>query len=230
MIEILYQDEYLIAVNKPCGMLVHRSARSDGDAPVLLQQLRDQTDRWLYPVHRIDRPTSGIVMFGFSPEIARRLNDGLTAGCIRKSYTALVRGWLQENVELDHPVKNEKGNLYPAQTLFCPEKYYTLPLTMGRYTEQRYSLLSVFPKSGRWHQIRQHLAHLRYYIINDRVHGDGKHNRIFTEQLGVGDFFLHACELSFNHPVSDEVMLLKAGFPLHWEKAISQLVCVEAQK
>ncbi len=198
-------------------MLVHRTRIAEEESDFVLQHLRDQVERHLYPVHRLDRPTSGVLLFAFDPETARTLSNMLTDSGIRKTYTALVRGWYGGPELLDHPVKNDRGNLRDAQTEFRMIASYTMNRPIGNYPTARYSIIECNPLSGRWHQIRQHLAHLRHYIINDRVHGDGKHNRIFKEELGIEPLFLHATSIEMNHPVDGTPLFLKAQFPKHWE-------------
>jgi tRNA pseudouridine65 synthase len=216
MLDILYQDEYLIAINKPCGLLVHRTSIAEENEVFALQLLRDQVGRKLFPVHRIDRPTSGVLIFAFSPEVARQLNDQLVNGESHKKYVALVRGWFPEEMICERQVKNDRGNLQEAITRFVPVKQLELPLATDRYPTARFSVVEAYPLTGRWHQIRQHLAQLRHYIINDRVHGDGKQNRIFTEQLDIREMFLHARSLRLQHPVLSSELTIEAPFPSHW--------------
>ncbi|MEG1585609.1 MAG: pseudouridine synthase [Bacteroidales bacterium] len=224
--EILYQDDYFIAINKPGGLLVHRTRIAEEESVFILQLLRDQVQRHLYPVHRLDRPTSGVLLFAFDAATARTLSEALVSGEVKKEYRALVRGWLSAPVDLNYPVKNDRGNLQEAHTEFVPREYFVMYRPIGNYPSARYSVVSCFPHSGRWHQIRQHLAHLRHYIVNDRVHGDGKHNRVFKEELGIEPLFLHARYLILPHPVSGERICLKAQFPEHWQ-AFRELAIVE---
>ncbi len=217
MLEIIYQDQYFVAINKPGGMLVHKSELAPEETVFVLQTLRDQLDKHIYPVHRLDRPTSGVLLFAFSSEIARTLSEQLIDKSIKKKYVALVRGWMQESLTLDHPVKNDRGNLKDAVTRFSPIRHYILDIKMGAYDKQRYSLVACEPESGRWHQIRQHLAHLRHYIINDRVHGNNKHNKLFKEELMIEPMFLHAESLEICHPVDKRLMSLKAELPKHYK-------------
>ncbi|MGL4779308.1 MAG: pseudouridine synthase [Bacteroidales bacterium] len=216
MLEILYQDTYLIAVNKPVGLLVHRTKIAEEEEEFLLQKLRDQTGRFLYPVHRLDRPTSGIVVFSFNPETAAKLAKLFVSHDITKEYIALVRGWFPDEVSLDYPVKNEKGNSREALTRFELIDRFELPLPTDRYATTRFSTVKCLPQTGRWHQLRQHLAHLRHYIINDRVHGDGKCNKIFTEKVGIREMFLHARLLAFVHPDTNQSLEILAEIPSHW--------------
>ncbi|MDD2799247.1 MAG: pseudouridine synthase [Bacteroidales bacterium] len=219
---LLYSDEYLTAIDKPCGLLVHRTTIAEENAPAALQILHNQLNRMVYPVHRIDRPTSGVVLFAHSPEIARKLQENLKEFSTQKKYTALVRGWITEEYISKREVKNDRGNLQSAETRFIPIKNFELPLKTDRYESARFSIIEAYPATGRWHQIRQHLAQMRHYIINDRVHGDGKQNRIFTEQIGIEEMFLHATSIQINHPITDQSTAIKAPFPSHWNKFLSE--------
>lgn len=218
MLPILHTDPHLTIINKPPGMLVHRTSIADDNEPVALQLLRDQTGKTVYPVNRIDRPTSGIVVFAHSPEITKLLQKELAQTACHKQYTALVRGWMHEAVDCDRDVENDRGTLKEAFTRFVPVERFELPIPTDRYATARFTIVDAFPATGRWHQIRQHLAQMRHYIINDRVHGDGKQNKIFTQQLHINEMFLHARKLSFVHPVTQELMVVEAEFPEHWER------------
>jgi tRNA pseudouridine65 synthase len=218
MLPILYSDPYFTVINKPCGMLVHRTSIAEDDDPVALQVLRDQLGRMVYPVHRLDRPTSGVVLFGHDPEITRALQEELARPDGHKQYTALIRGWMPEPVISTREVKNDRGTLKAAETRFVPLEQFELPISTDRYPTARFSIVEAYPTTGRWHQIRQHLAQLRHYIINDRVHGDGKQNRLFTEQLDIREMFLHAHRFEITHPITAEKLSIEAPFPEHWEK------------
>lgn len=223
-LSILYSDEYFTAINKPNGMLVHRTAIAEGDGPFALQLLRDQINRTVYPAHRIDRPTSGVLIFAHSREMTSKLQEELQKESSQKTYTALVRGWVLEDVISTREVKNDRGNLQTAETTFNPIRQFELPMATDRYSTARYTIIEATPKTGRWHQIRQHLAQLRHYIINDRVHGDGKQNRLFTEQIGVREMFLHATTLQINHPITGNKLVINAPFPEHWSQFLNQKI------
>jgi tRNA pseudouridine65 synthase len=223
MLPILYSDDYFTAINKPCGMLVHRTSIAEDNDPVALQLLRDQLNRMVYPVHRIDRPTSGVLLFAHSSEITKTLQDELQKPIAHKKYTALVRGWIHDEMTSDREVKNDRGNLQTAQTKFTPIKQFELSIATDRYSTARFSIIEANPTTGRWHQIRQHLAQLRHYIINDRVHGDGKQNKIFTEKVGIREMFLHATSIEITHPVTNEKLNIEAPFPDHWTKFRTEL-------
>ncbi len=197
-------------------MLVHRSQLAHDDAPFILQLLHEQVGQYLYPVHRLDRPTSGVLLFAFDKLTARLLSEQLICKTIRKEYIALVRGWVTEVILNERPVKNDRGNLQEASTLFSPISHYTLDIPLDNYAQQRYTLLGCRPQTGRWHQIRQHLSQLRHYIINDRVHGNNKHNKLFKETLQIEPLFLHAHQLYMTHPHTKKELLLEAPIPVHF--------------
>jgi len=213
---IIYRDDYLIAINKPCRLLVHRTNVADEDKFFALQLLRDLLGQRVYNVHRIDRPTSGVLLFALNNEIAALVNNQFKEKTIKKTYVALVRGWFPQITFLNHPVKNVKGIDLDAETNFFLLEKYELSIPVEPYETSRFSKVEAHPLTGRWHQIRQHLAHLRHYIINDRVHGTSACNNMFTEQLGISDLFLHARKLSFTHPVTQEEITIQAEFPQHW--------------
>ncbi len=215
---IIYQDEWLVAINKPNGLLVHRTDISEENEFFAVQLVRDLLGKKVYNIHRIDRPTSGVLLFALNNEIASVMNKQFKEKEIKKTYTALVRGWFPPVVFLNYPVKNGNDVLLEAETHFRLIEKYELAIPVNPYETSRYSLIDAFPSTGRWHQIRQHLAHLRHYIINDRVHGTGHQNRMFTEQLGIPEFFLHAKQLEFNHPVTNERIAIEAEFPQHWNR------------
>jgi len=217
--DIIYRDDDLVAINKPCGLLVHRpEILEEDDAVFALQLLRDLLGQRVYNLHRIDRPTSGVLLFATNKEMASMVNELFSEKRMKKTYVALVRGWFPQTTFLNHPVKNSKEVLLDAETHFNLLNRYELSIPVEPYETSRYSMIEACPQTGRWHQIRQHLAHLRHYIINDRVHGTGAHNNMFTEQLGISNLFLHAHKLQFTHPVMEKEILIQAEFPAHWNE------------
>jgi tRNA pseudouridine65 synthase len=215
---IIYRDDNLVAINKPCRLLVHRTSISDEDKVFALQLVRDLLGQRVYNLHRIDRPTSGVLLFALNNEMAALINEQFKEKKVKKTYIALVRGWFPQVTLLNYPVKNQKDALLDAETHFNLLCKYELSLPVEPYETSRYSMIEAHPLTGRWHQIRQHLAHLRHYIINDRVHGTGGHNNMFTEHLGIADLFLHAHKLQFTHPLTGQEILIQAEFPPHWEE------------
>jgi len=219
---ILYQDAYLVVVDKPSGMLVHRSFLDKHETEFVLQRLRDQLGQHVYPVHRLDKPTSGILVFALSAEIARALGEQIVAGHWQKGYLAVIRGFLKTAGTLDYPLKEQLDNIAdkfarqdkPAQeavTRYQPLHTVELPFSVGRYATARYSLVALHPLTGRKHQLRRHLAHLRHPIVGDTSHGDGKHNAFFKTQFANTRLLLCAYTLRFPHPVTGVNLTLHAG-------------------
>lgn len=215
---IIYQDESLVAVRKPSGLLVHRTALARGETRFALQILRDQLGRHVYPVHRLDRPTSGLLLFALSPAMATALGEEFAAQRVSKRYLAVVRGVGPEHEWLDGPLREEDGRRpkaeMPAQPA-CTEVHrldsVELPVQVDRYPQTRYSLMEARPLSGRRHQIRRHLSRRGYPIIGDAKHGKGLHNRFFGEQLGCSRLLLAAVGLSLRHPARQTTLHLNAA-------------------
>ena len=191
ILTVLHRDDSLIAVDKPSGMAVHRGWSQERH--VVLTVLRDQIGRHLYPVHRLDRGTSGALVMALDPGTARALQERFEAGEVRKRYLALVRGIPPEEGVIDSPVpRSPDGPRVPAVTEFR---------RLGTF--ERYALLEVVPRSGRLHQIRRHLKHISHPLIGDVRYGKGEHNRLFRERFGLHRLALHALELGFPHAGGD---------------------------
>lgn len=107
MLEILYQDEWLVAVNKPSGWLVHRSWLDRDEKVVVMQTVRDQIGQHVFTAHRLDRPTSGVLLMGLSSEAGRFLSQQFEHHQMQKRYHAIVRGWLMDDAVLDYPLVEE---------------------------------------------------------------------------------------------------------------------------
>jgi tRNA pseudouridine65 synthase len=217
MLEILFQDEHLVAVHKPSGLLVHRSALSRGEREFALQMLRDQLGRHVHPVHRLDRATSGVLLFALDREVASRLAGMLARGEVEKTYLAVVRGHPPEQGEIDHPLVREPDEYedasevsQPARTRFRRLDIVELPHRVDRYPTSRYALVELQPRTGRRHQLRRHLAHLRHPIVGDVNHGVGKHNRLFRKLFGCHRLLLCCVELRLAHPVTGATLRLTA--------------------
>ena len=207
-LRILYQDEHLVAVHKPSGLLVHRSALARGETQFLLQQLRDQLGQRVYPVHRLDRPTSGVIVFALSSNVAALLSEKFSERQVEKRYLAVVRGKVPEQARLDYPLREEDGTrpkaempAMPAMTDIRRLDSVELPVQVDRYPTARYSLVEARPLTGRRHQIRRHLSRRGYPIIGDAKHGKSIHNRFFADKLGAPRLLLAATYLAFDHPI-----------------------------
>ena len=204
-LELVYRDEHLVAINKPAGLLVHRSHLDRYETRFALQMLRDQIGQRVYPVHRLDKPTSGILLFALSPDIARQLSLLFEQRQVHKQYLAVVRGHCPEQGEIDHPLKEQRDKIAdarmrddkPAQeatTCFRRLATVELPGAVDRYPQTRYSLVQLSPLTGRRHQLRRHMKHIGHPIIGDAKHGKGVHNRFMAAQYGC-DRLLLACTL-----------------------------------
>jgi len=169
----------------------------------------------VHPVHRLDRGASGVLVFGLAPEATRRLAAAFAERRVRKEYLAVVRGVPPESGTIDHPLPPESGigARLEARTSFVRLAEIELPYPVGRYPVARYALVRAVPETGRMHQIRRHLAHLRHPIVGDVNHGDGKHNRLFRERLGVRRLLLHARGLELPHPGTGERVWIEAPLP-----------------
>ncbi|WP_121171840.1 pseudouridine synthase [Kushneria sinocarnis] len=216
-LDIIFQDEQLVVVHKPAGALVHRSALDRHAPVVMLQCLRDQLGRRVYPAHRLDRPTSGLLLFAFDSATAARLGEAFREQQVAKRYLAVVRGIGPEEALYDWPLQEEDGRRPKAEqppmaaaTRVRRLDSIELPVRVDRYPQSRYSLMEAVPLSGRRHQIRRHLSRGGYPIIGDAKHGKGVHNRFFRDRLDSDRLLLAAVELGFTHPADGRWLNLQA--------------------
>lgn len=220
-LKILYQDNELVAIDKPSGLLVHKTYLARKEKHFAMQMLRDQLGQYVYPVHRLDRPTSGVLLFALSSEAARLMSDIFVGRQIQKGYLAITRGHLTGTDVLDYPLKEELDKVADkfADQDKEPQEAVThwqglatteLPFAVGRYPTSRYSLVAMAPQTGRKHQLRRHMAHLRHPIVGDTTHGDGVHNRFFRDHFECNRLLLHAGQLTFPHPVTGELVDIHA--------------------
>jgi tRNA pseudouridine65 synthase len=223
MLDILFEDEYVVIIDKPAGLLVHRTRQAFGEDENALIQLRDQIGSWVSPVHRLDRATSGILLFAKNEEILPVLKALFMEREIEKHYVTIVRGIPAEKEGLiDHPLHSERSNkLQEAQTRYRVLAESEIPYnSTGRYPTSRYSLLEMDLLTGRTHQIRRHLAHIRHYIIGDKKHGDNKQNIFFERQFQLQNLLLHSCKLGFVHPITKEKIQINCPPPVHFQKTM----------
>lgn len=218
---ILYQDEHLVAINKPSGLLVHRSAIDKRETRFAMQIVRDQVGQHVYTVHRLDRPTSGVLLMGLSKTIAQRIGAIMEARKVSKQYLAICRGHLAESGHVDYPltekldkIADRNASKVPeakeAETSFTRLDIATLDTEINKFPTSRFSLVRLFPKHGRKHQIRRHLSHLRHPIIGDINYGDNKYNNYFRQHAEHSRLALHAECLELPHPVTGELLSIKA--------------------
>ncbi len=232
--DILYLDDCLVVVNKPAGMLVHRSAIDRHETRFAMQLVRDRIGRRVYPVHRLDKPTSGVLVFALDPDTARRMMQRFMNGAATKTYIAVVRGYTPQSDVIDYPLKEQLDRMtdaradqdkaaQPAVTHYQRLATVELPFAVGRYATSRYSLLRLNPMTGRKHQIRRHMKHVFHPVVGDTTHGDGRHNRFFREHFGCHRLLLAATGLSFMHPTNGEMLDIEAPLDEEFERMIKAL-------
>ncbi|WP_020558101.1 tRNA pseudouridine(65) synthase TruC [Thiofilum flexile] len=234
MLEVIYQDDYVIAINKPEGLLVHRSPIDKHETRFALQLLRDQIGQKVYPVHRLDKPTSGVLLFALSSDIARKLTEQFTQGNISKQYLAIVRGHCAPHGVIDYPLQEQLDRL--ADALADPNKpaqeaithYHTLaqtelPFAVGRYATARYSLVALKPLTGRKHQLRRHMKHIFHPILGDTTHGDGKHNQFIRQEFACQRLLLHAARLTLIHPYTEQPLVLNASLSDEFTQVLANM-------
>lgn len=230
-VRILYRDDFLVAVDKPAGLLVHRTEIAAETRAAALQQVRDLLGTRVYSIHRLDRPASGVLLFGLTPEAARAVSCQLEAGRVVKTYLAVVRGWPQSAGTIDYPLSDGPGQpLREAVTRYHVLARVEVPVAVGRYPTSRYALLEVRPLSGRYHQIRRHLHHVFHPLIGDTTHGEGRHNRFFRDALGIPRLLLHARALAFAHPASGDEIRIQAPLDGQWLALLTRIDWVEEVK
>ncbi len=217
----LYRDPWLLAVHKPAGLLVHRSPIDRHETEFALQYARAMNGgEHVYPVHRLDRPTSGVLVFARDAQTASVLGKALMAGEVAKTYLAMVRGWTPEQGLIDHPLreepedrrrKDEPQPVREARTRYRRLAITEIPVEIEGHPTSRYSLVELTPETGRRHQLRRHMKHISHPIIGDANHGRGRHNRYFAERFGQGRLMLAATGMSFSHPLSGQTLHLRAA-------------------
>ena len=199
--DVLFRDAALLVVNKPSGLITHRGWANDADNA--LRRARSLVQRYVYPVHRLDRGTSGVLLFALGQDVAGLLGEQLQAGGFRKHYLALVRGIPADQVEVDHALAKAPGEeRKPAQTSVR---------RLGTF--ERYSLVEARPHTGRPHQVRRHLKHLSHPVLGDTRFGNGEHNRACRARFALHRLALHAAKLSFEHPLTGEPITVRAPLP-----------------
>jgi len=233
-LDILYRDEYLIAVHKLAGMLVHKSPIDKRETRYAMRLLRNQIGQWVYPVHRLDKPTSGLLLFALDSEIAKVIGEQFENRTVSKTYLAVVRGWAPESTLIDYPLKEiaafksdqhkaDEKDAKPAQTELTCLKHYELPFSDGRFPSSRYSMVELYPKTGRKHQIRRHLKHISHPIVGDVKYGKGNHNRLFRDNLDCERLCLAATSLTVAHPVTNENLSLSCPIEPNFESTLEKL-------
>ena len=233
-LRLLYQDEYLVAIDKPAGLLVHRSWLDRHETQFAMQMTRDLIGQHVYPVHRLDRPTSGVLLFALDPQTARTLGEDFAQHRVQKEYLALVRGWTPEQLFIDYPLKEELDKIadkfatvdkpaQEAQTQLQRLQTVELPYAVSaKHPTSRYSLVRLMPHTGRKHQLRRHMAHIFHPIVGDTKHGDGRHNRFFREQYDCQRLMLCNLSLTIQHPQLQTPLRIQTELDAQWQQLFAQ--------
>jgi tRNA pseudouridine65 synthase len=219
-LEILYRDEAVVAIHQPSGLLVHRSDIDRHETRFALQMLREQLGQKVWLAHRLDRGTSGVLLFGLDAQAAAGMARQFEAQQVEKRYLAIVRGHPAEAGSIDHPLRRimdpmqcraaAPSTSQAAITQFTRLAVAELQVAVDRYPTSRYALLELLPKSGRRHQLRRHLKHISHPIIGDATYGKGRHNRMFAERFAVARMLLACTRISLQHPVLQRPLALEA--------------------
>ncbi|WP_233897984.1 pseudouridine synthase [Tenacibaculum piscium] len=216
---ILYEDAYILCVSKPNNIVVHHAyhSRNVSDEDSLLQILFNQFGQKFYPIHRLDRKTSGIILLAKETKYVSKFQELFTNNEIQKTYYGIVRGHAPASKTIDSPVKGRDSDVYKeAETHLKTVANIILDIPVKPYETSRYSLVKMKPTTGRLHQLRIHLNKISHPLIGDPKYGDKNHNIMFIDNFDCENLFLHAYSLEFSHPFSSEKLLIKANFPKDW--------------
>jgi tRNA pseudouridine65 synthase len=198
-------------VAKPAGLLVHPSPLDRWETDFAVARLARQLGRPVFPAHRLDKATSGVLLFALDAATARALAAAFASGAVAKRYLAVVRGWPPLEFVVDHPLATVMdgyaGRRAPAATLPARTRVRRLAtaelaVRVDRYPTSRYALVELAPDGGRRHQLRRHLKHAGHPIVGDTSYGQGRHNRLFRERFGATRLLLAAVSLALAHPRS----------------------------
>jgi len=220
-LEILYQDEYLVVINKPTGLLVHKSMIDKHEIYFAMKMIRNQIGEWVYPVHRLDKATSGVLLFALDSHTAKLLSEQFSSHLIEKTYIAIARGYVDNDGFIDHGLSVKLDKIsdkdastnkehQEAQTAFRCLGQVEIDAAVGRYDKTRYSLVELKPLTGRKHQLRRHMKHINHHLLGDTKYGRGEHNKFVRERYGMHRLLLHAIELKIKHPYSEEILAFRA--------------------
>ena len=207
---VVYQSPDLVAINKPHGLLVHRSPIASDASEFAVQLLRDQLGQRVYPVHRLDRKTGGVLLFALTEAMNSAMQIQFAEGSVHKTYIAIVRGYTPDEQTIDYPLRRDDGLVQDAVTHLKTIQRTEVPLPSGKHATSRYSLVELTPTTGRMHQLRKHMAHILHPIIGDRPHGCNKQNKLFKENFGMNTMLLHAQQIEFDYPQTLERIVISA--------------------
>jgi tRNA pseudouridine65 synthase len=233
VLQILYKDHHYVAINKPAGLLVHRSPIDRHETRFAVQLLRDQIGQRVYPLHRLDKPTSGVLIFGLCSESTQRLAQLFESHALQKTYVAVARGHVHQTMTINHALTyrddsyDERNHLtetcaQSAITELEPMAVTELPIAFGRYASMRFALVKARPGSGRKHQIRRHMKHISHPIIGDANYGKGDLNRFVANHFGCSRLMLAATRLEFIHPFTHQAIVVDARVEHSFQHLLDQ--------
>jgi tRNA pseudouridine65 synthase len=226
--EILHREDGFIAINKPAGYHVHNPEDPRHKVSrdlVIMNNLRDQIGQYVYPVHRIDVGTDGVLLFALNKANASNLCQQFQDGSVRKTYFALVRGWAEDSGTIDVPLELDSTNeLVHAVTTYRTHTRVEMPFAIGkRHKSARFSLVEAHPQTGRYHQVRRHMARLSHPLVGDREHGDTHQNKYFREVLGHPGLWLKAKSANFRNPESGARVHVESKWSERWLALFARL-------
>jgi tRNA pseudouridine65 synthase len=233
-LEVLFRDNELLAINKPAALPVHGSRILEGRPDTLLKLARKQEGCLVHAVHRLDRPVSGVILLARNLEVLAEMSRAFENRQVRKCYLAVVRGWPESTGVVSHPLgpprdERKSGSIArEAVTHYESIARVELPFPVHPYPASRYSLLALYPQTGRRHQLRRHMKHISHHLVGDTTYGRGEHNRLFREQLGCRRLLLHAWSLEFEHPLSRQQICIQASLDIAFQGVIERLGWSEA--
>lgn len=226
--DILRHEDEFVAIEKPQGFHVHQPEfprRRVSNDIVCLPNLRDQIQTYLYPVHRLDAGTEGVLLFALSKQAASSLCRQFQEGRVDKTYFAIVRGYAPDHGVIDTPLDlDSTGEPAESLTRFWTHARVELPYAVGkRHSTARYSLVEAFPETGRYHQVRRHMCRISHPLIGDCTHGDSHHNRFFRTELQSPGLWLKAKSVEFDHPATGQRVRIESAWSERWLKLFDRL-------
>ena len=233
-LRVLHVDDAFFAIDKPAGLLVHRSALDAHETRSAADLLRTQLGAPVWMLHRLDKATSGVLAFARNADVATALGEAFTAGRVRKRYLALVRGWPPAEGEIDYALARDPElpstgqPRLPAVTRYRRLACFDWPFPDGRHASSRYALVEIEPLSGRRHQIRRHFKHIAHPLVGDTTHGKSAHNRAVAAWLGTARLWLHACRLELPAHEGGPALVIESPPGAEWAPLLRAWAAREA--
>ena len=222
-VKFLVEDEHFYVVAKPAKLAVHPSPMCRDKRTLLCLVRNKGGGEHVYPVHRIDKPVSGPVLFARTSQMCALLQQQFIEGLVSKNYLAIVRGWTEGGGVIEHPLKKENGTMQECRTEYECLGRFDIPETLGKFDSIRYSFLRLKPITGRFHQLRRHLRDISHPILGDTTDGDSHQNRFFRERFSINRLMLHCQGLAFDHPITGERVQVQLTPDAEFVRVLDQL-------